>query len=134
MTIEKQLEQFLAAPMFAVVGASTNRDKYGNKVLRCYQQNNRPVIPVHPKEKQIEGIDCVASIADLPAEVESLSVITPPKITEKIVEQAAAKGIKNIWMQPGAESPAAVQYCKEQGINIIADGSCLLVVLRYHEG
>ena len=134
MTIEKQLEQFLAAPMFAVVGASTNRDKYGNKVLRCYQQNNRPVIPVHPKEKQIEGIDCVASIADLPAEVESLSVITPPKITEKIVEQAADKGIKNIWMQPGAESPAAVQYCKEQGINIIADGSCLLVVLRYHEG
>ena len=134
MTIEKQLEQFLAAPMFAVVGASTNRDKYGNKVLRCYQQNNRPVIPVHPKEKLIEGIDCVASIADLPAEVESLSVITPPKITEKIVEQAAAKGIKNIWMQPGAESPAAVQYCKEQGINIIADGSCLLVVLRYHEG
>ena len=134
MTIEKQLEQFLAAPMFAVVGASTNRDKYGNKVLRCYQQNNRPVIPVHPKEKQIEGIDCVASIVDLPAEVESLSVITPPKITEKIVEQAAAKGIKNIWMQPGAESPAAVQYCKEQGINIIADGSCLLVVLRYHEG
>ena len=134
MTIEKQLEQFLVAPMFAVVGASTNRDKYGNKVLRCYQQNNRPVIPVHPKEKQIEGIDCVASIADLPAEVESLSVITPPKITEKIVEQAAAKGIKNIWMQPGAESPAAVQYCKEQGINIIADGSCLLVVLRYHEG
>ena len=134
MTIEKQLEQFLAAPMFAVVGASTNRDKYGNKVLRCYQQNNRPVIPVHPKEKRIEGIDCVASIADLPAEVESLSVITPPKITERIVEQAAAKGIKNIWMQPGAESPAAVQYCEEQGINIIADGICLLVVLRYHEG
>ena len=134
MTIEKQIEQFLASPVFAVVGASTNRNKYGNKVLRCYQQNGRPVIPVHPGEAQIEGVDCVASIADLPTEVESLSVITPPAITEKIVEQAAAKGIKNIWMQPGAESPVAVQYCKEQGINVIADGSCLLVVLRYHEG
>ena len=93
MMIEKQLEQFLASPVFAVVGASTNRDKYGNKVLRCYQQNDRPVIPVHPKEKQIEGVDCLATIADLPAEVESLSVITPPAITEKIVEQAVAKGI-----------------------------------------
>ncbi len=134
MMIEKQLEQFLASPVFAVVGASTNRDKYGNKVLRCYQQNDRPVIPVHPKEKQIEGVDCIATIADLPVEVESLSVITPPAITEKIVEQAAAKGIKNIWMQPGAESPAAVQYCEEQGLNVIADGSCLLVVLRCHEG
>ncbi len=134
MTIEKQIEQFLASPVFAVVGASTNRNKYGNKVLRCYQQNDRTVIPVHPREAQIEGVDCVASIADLPVEVESLSVITPPAITEKIVEQATAKGIKNIWMQPGAESPVAVEYCKEQGINVIADGSCLLVVLRYHEG
>ncbi|RLB69224.1 MAG: CoA-binding protein [Deltaproteobacteria bacterium] len=134
MTIEKQLEQFLLSPVFAVIGASTNRDKYGNKVLRCYQQNDRPVIPVNPKEKQIEGINCVASVADLPTEIESISVITPPEITEKIVKQAAAKGIKNIWMQPGAESPAAVQYCVEQGINVIADGSCLLVVLRYHEG
>ncbi len=134
MTIEKQLEQFLLSPVFAVIGASTNRDKYGNKVLRCYQQNDRPVIPVNPKEKQIEGINCVASVADLPTEIESISVITPPEITEKIVKQAAAKGIKNIWMQPGAESPAAVKYCAGQGINIIADGSCLLVVLRYHEG
>jgi len=133
MTIEKQLEQFLSSPAFAVVGASTNRDKYGNKVLRCYQQNDRPVIPVNPKEKQIEGINCVASVADLPTEVESISVITPPEITEKIVKQAAAKEIKNIWMQPGAESPAAVKYCAEQGLNIIADGSCLLVVLGYHE-
>ncbi len=134
MTIEKQIEQFLSSVKYGVVGASTNRNKYGNKVLRCYQQNDRTVIPVHPREAQIEGVDCVASIADLPVEVESLSVITPPAITEKIVEQATAKGIKNIWMQPGAESPVAVEYCKEQGINVIADGSCLLVVLRYHEG
>ena len=133
MTIKQQIEQFLSSPIFAVVGASTNRDKYGNKVLRCYQQNGRPVIPVHPKEKQIEMVDCVASVMDLPDQVESLSVITPPGVTEKIVVQAGAKGIKNIWMQPGAESPAAVKYCEEQGLNVIADGSCLLVVLRYHE-
>ena len=134
MTIEQQIERFLASPAFGVVGASRNRDKYGNKVLRCYQQNNRPVIPVHPKEQQVEGVECVASVADLPAEVESLSIITPPAVTEKVVVQAAAQGIKNIWMQPGAESPAAVQYCEEHGLNVIADGSCLLVVLRYHEG
>ena len=133
MTIEKQLEQFLSSPVFAVVGASTNRDKNGNKVLRCYQQNDRPVIPVHPQEKQIETVDCVASVIDLPDDVESLSIITPPRITEKVVELAAAKGIKHLWMQPGAESPAAVKYCEQQGLSIIADGSCLLVVLGYHE-
>ena len=133
MTIDQKIEQFLAAEAFGVVGASSNRDKYGNKVLRCYQQNNRPVIPVNPKETQIEGLDCVASVADLPANVGSISIITPPAGTEKVVEAAAAKGIKNIWMQPGAESPAAVQFCEEQGLNVIADGSCLLVVLHYHE-
>ncbi|MDX2480466.1 MAG: CoA-binding protein [Desulfuromusa sp.] len=133
MSIEEKIKQFLVSPVFGVVGASTNRDKYGNKVLRCFQQNERTVLPVHPKEKQIEAVDCVASVADLPADVQSISVITPPQVTEKVVEQAAAKGIKNVWMQPGAESPAAVQYCEEQGLNVIADGSCVLVVLGYHE-
>jgi len=133
MDIEKKIEQFFTSPVFGVVGASTNRDKYGNKVLRCYQMNNLQAIPVHPIEQKIEGLDCVASVAALPADVQSISIITPPQITEKIVAQAAARGIKNIWMQIGSESPAAVKYCEEQGINVIADGSCVLVVLGYHE-
>lgn len=133
MTIDQQIEQFLQAPMFGVVGASSQRDKYGNKVLRCYQQNDRPAIPVHPSETSIEGVDCVAAVAELPDGVKSISVVTPPRVTEKVVEQAAAKGIENIWMQPGAESPAAVSFCREQGLNVIADGSCVLVVLGWHE-
>ena len=133
MTIQEKIEQFLASPAFGVVGASSNRDKYGNKVLRCYQQNQRRAIPVHPAEKQVEGIACVSSVADLPDDVASISVITPPAVTEKVVELAATKGIANVWMQPGAESPAAVRFCEEQGINVIADGSCVLVVLGYHE-
>ncbi|WP_321394263.1 CoA-binding protein [uncultured Desulfuromusa sp.] len=133
MTIEKRIEQFFASPVFGIVGASANRDKYGNKVLRCYQQNKLQAIPVNPTETEIEGLACVASVASLPDDVQSLSIITPPKITEKVVEQAAAHGIKNIWMQIGSESPAAIQYCEEQGLNVIADGSCVLVVLGYHD-
>ena len=133
MTIEQKIEQFFTSPVFGVVGASSNRDKYGNKVLRCYQMKNLRAVPVHPQEQTIEGLDCVSSVADLPAEVQSISIITPPQITEKVVEQAAARGIKNIWMQIGSESPAAVKYCEEQNLNVIADGSCVLVVLGYHE-
>lgn len=132
-SMEEKIIQFLAAEAFAVAGASSNRDKYGNKVLRCYQQHNRRVIPINPRAETIEGLNCVASVAELPAEVKSLSIITPPKITEQIVDQAILHGIKHIWMQPGAESPPAVVRCEEAGINIIADGSCLLVVLGYHE-
>mgnify|MGYP001438347511 CR=1 FL=1 len=131
--MEARIEKFLSASAYGVAGASTNRDKYGNKVLRCYQQNGRQVVPINPRAEQIEGVACVDSVADLPQEVKSLSIITPPKITEQVVEAAIAKGIENIWMQPGAESPAAVASCEKAGINVIADGSCVLVVLGYHE-
>lgn len=127
------IEQFMQSPAFAVAGASTNRDKFGNKVLRCFKQNNHPVTPINPRANEIEGLTCVNSVLDLPKNVNSLSIITPPKITERIVQQAVTMGIKNIWMQPGAESEVAIDQCKSNGINIIADGSCLLVVLNYHD-
>jgi len=133
MNVPERIDIFLDAKVYGVVGASTNRDKYGNKVLRCYLQNGYQAIPVNPKEKEIEGIPCVATVLDLPDDVSSISVITPPAVTEKVVEMAIQKGIRNIWMQPGAESIAAVNMCLENNINVIADGSCLLVVLAYHE-
>lgn len=131
MSIDENIRLFLDAKKFAVVGASADRSKYGNKVFRCYQMNGLEVIPVNPREKIIEGVAAVASLAELPDDVKSISVITPPLITEKVVAEAVAKGITNIWMQPGAESKAAVQTCIENGINVIADGSCILVVLGY---
>jgi predicted CoA-binding protein len=132
-TIDQQIATFLESPAFGVVGASPKRDKYGNKVLRCYRMNGRKAVPVHPAQKEIEGLPCVASVTELPDEVRSISVITPPSVTEKVVAAAIAKGIENIWMQPGAESPAAVEACRQAGVNVIADGSCLLVVLGYRE-
>ena len=133
MTIQQQVEKFMASPAFGVIGASANRQKYGNKVLRCYQQNGWKVIPVNPNELEIEGIPCVAAVNNLPTGVESISMITPPAVTAKLVPLAIEKGIKNIWMQPGAEHPEAVALCREKGVNVIADGSCLLVVMGYHE-
>jgi len=133
MMVDEKIRLFLAAGSFGVVGASVDRHKYGNKVFRCYQMNGLEVIPVNPREKLIEGVATVASVSELPDSVQSISVITPPHVTEKVVIEAAAKGIKNIWMQPGAESQAAVKNCLENGINVIADGSCILVVLGYRE-
>jgi len=133
ISMEQRIATFLAASAFGVVGASSNRDKYGNKVVRCYRQRNRTVIPVNPREEVIEGIPCVARVSDLPPEAASISIITPPAVTEQVVKEAIAHGIRNIWMQPGAESAAAIATCEAQGVNLIADGSCLLVVLGYHE-
>ena len=127
------ITRFLDSPAFGVVGASPRRHKYGNKVLRCYQQNGRTAIPVNPREPEIEGVRCVASVLELPDAVHSISVITPPAVTERVVEEAVRRGIRNVWMQPGAESEQAVATCAAAGINVIADGSCVLVVLGYRE-
>ena len=127
------IARFLASPAYGVVGASPHRHKYGNKVLRCYQQNGRPAIPVNPNETEVEGAACVASVLDLPDTVQSISIITPPPVTERVVGEAIQKGIRHVWMQPGAESVAAVTACERAGINVIADGSCVLVVLGYRE-
>jgi len=133
MTIEEQIRAFLASPAFGVVGASADRRKYGNKVLRCYLQNGRRAVPVNPGVRAVEGVSCVARVADLPEEVESISIITPPSITERVVEEAISRGVSHLWMQPGAESRAAVELCQAAGISVIADGSCVLVVLGFRE-
>ncbi|MFI4938453.1 MAG: CoA-binding protein [Candidatus Berkiellales bacterium] len=127
------INQFLSASAFAVAGASNDRNKYGNKVLRCYLQHGKKVYPVNPREQFIEGIAAIQNIADLPAEVSSLSVITPPAVTEKIIEQAIKKGIKNIWLQPGAESDQAIEIAQKHGVNIIAGGPCILVTLGFKD-
>jgi predicted CoA-binding protein len=131
LNTQADIDAFLAGAPHAVVGASTDRTKYGNKVLRCYQQSGRPVHVVHPREREIEGESCVPSIADLPPDVHGLSIITPPAITEQVVQAAIAKGIRHLWMQPGAESAKAIELAQAAGLGVIAGGPCLLVVLHF---
>jgi predicted CoA-binding protein len=130
--IGKTIDTFLAAPSFAVVGASDDPNKYGYKCYACFLQNMRKAFPVNPRAQTVMGNPAYASLASLPEKVESVSVITPPAVTEKVVEEAIACGVKNIWMQPGAESQAAVDRARQAGLNVIAGGPCLLVTLGYH--
>ena len=128
-----RIQAFLAAESFAVVGASTDRSKYGNKVLRCYQQHGRTVYPINARAAEVEGLKAYASLADLPVKVAAISVITPPAVTEQVVQEAAAAGVTHIWMQPGADSVAAIRSAEALGLTVIAGGPCLLVVLGYRD-
>jgi len=133
MSEQEQISSFLAGKRFAVVGASANRAKYGNKVLRVYQQNKLDVVPVNPSGGQIEGLETYVDLASVPGRIDGVSILTPPSVTEKIVDQAIQLGIKHIWMQPGAESARAIEAAEQAGANVIAGGPCVLVALRYHE-
>ena len=133
MSTAEKIRVFLDGSPFAVAGASSDRSKYGNKVLRCYLQHGRRAIPVHPSETEVEGVTAYPSLYAIPEPVHALSIITPPPVTERVVEQAAAKGVRHVWMQPGAESAKAIARAEELGLSVIAGGPCLLVVLGYRE-
>jgi predicted CoA-binding protein len=131
--VNDTISDFLAGSTYAVVGASNDRWKYGNKVLRCYLQHGRKAIPVNPNASVVEGIPAVPDLSSLPEPVHGVSIITPPVVTEQIVEEAARAGITRLWMQPGAESDRAIERAKELGLSVIAGGPCLLVALGFRE-
>jgi predicted CoA-binding protein len=131
--LDRQIDAFLSCQAFAVAGASEDRRKYGNKVFLCYLQNERLAYPVNPKVETVLGHKAYKKLKDLPAGKNALSIITPPPVTEVLVQEAIDCGIKDIWMQPGAESSLSVRMAKEAGLNVIYGGPCLLVVLGYRE-
>ncbi len=132
-TPQDSIAEFLSQGPYAVVGASADRSKYGNKVLRCFLQHGWEVHPIHPKLAEVEGLKAFATLAEVPVQLRCISIITPPAITERVVEEAAQVGVRIVWMQPGAESPAAVARAKALGMQVIAGGPCLLVVAGFRE-
>jgi len=133
MEAHERIREFLAQQRFAVAGASADRAKYGNKCLRCYLQHGRDVVAIHPKLTEVEGVPAYPRLADVPETPDALSIITPPPITERLVEEAAAIGVRHVWMQPGAESAEAVRRAEELGLAVIAGGPCLLVALGFRD-
>jgi predicted CoA-binding protein len=132
-TIQELIDEYMKCGPYAVVGASPDRNKYGNKVLRAYMQRGFTVYPINPKADEVEGLKAYPDLASLPEQVSGISVITPPPITEQVVDAAALSGVRYVWMQPGAESPEAVRKAEEHGMKVIADGSCFLVVAGFRE-
>jgi predicted CoA-binding protein len=131
--VEQKISAFLGSGPFAVVGASVDRSKYGNKVLRCYQQHGKEVYPINARAAEVEGLKAYPSLGSLPVPPKAISVITPPVVTEQVVREAAAVGVKHVWMQPGAESDEAIRTAESLGLSVIAGGPCVLVVMGYRE-
>lgn len=131
MNEQNAITRFLAGSPFAVVGASRDPSKIGYRVVDAYRQAGREVYPVNPHADEIANLTAWRSLDAAPQPIHGVSVITQPTLAEFIVELAAGLGIGNIWFQPGAESDAAVARAEELGMNCIAGGPCLLVVLGY---
>lgn len=117
----------MSKPTVAILGASTNRDKFGNKSVRAHLRQGYDVFPVNPKASKIEGLPCFPSLDDIPGPVDRVSVYLPPELGLATIDAIAAKRPKEVWLNPGAESEALIRAGKERGLNMIV--ACSIVDL-----
>jgi len=103
----------------AVIGASTDRAKYGNKAVRAFVRQGYTVYPVNPREREIEGLPAYPSIADVPVRPQMISVYLPPPLVLKLLPDIAARGCDELWLNPGTESEEVLAEAARLGLKVI---------------
>jgi predicted CoA-binding protein len=112
----------------AIIGASTNRRKYGNRAVRAYARQGYEVYPIHPRAQAIEGFKAYPSILDVPVgELDRVSFYVPPEIGLAVIDEVARKQVREVWLNPGAESPELVARGEALGLNVIV--ACSIVAI-----
>jgi predicted CoA-binding protein len=104
----------------AVIGASSNRDKFGNKALRAFKAEGYTVVAVNPNESEVEGLRTYASVLDVPHAIDMATMYVPPDIGITLLAQFEKKQIPEIWVNPGAESDELLAEAKQRKLNVIA--------------
>jgi len=124
---EELIKEFLRKKnIYAVIGVSRNPKKYGHRVYKDLKMSGYRVYPINPNADEILGDKCYHSLKELPERPDVVDIVVPPMITVDIVKECKELGIKKVWMQPGSESKKAINFCKENDINII-HGICVMV-------
>lgn len=126
MTTKASIQSFMAQPVLAVAGVSRDPRKFGNLAYRELKARGYCVLPVNPHRQTVDGDPCYPSLKSLPEQVGGLLIVTRPTVAEQLVREAAELGIDHVWLQPGAESPAAVQYCQNHGVDAVV-GECIMM-------
>lgn len=115
--------------VFVVVGASRNPEKYGHKVYTDLRKAGYRVYPVNPDADEILGDKCYPNLEALPEKPDVVDLVVTPKVTEQIVKTCKKLRIKKIWMQPGSESETAINFCRENGMDVV-HGVCVMIERR----
>ncbi|TVY31346.1 Acetate--CoA ligase [ADP-forming] I subunit alpha, partial [Lachnellula subtilissima] len=139
MSTESTARAFFSAPQFAVVGASADPSKFGHKIFTWYTTHSLPVTPINPTAPSItansKAYPTVTSLSQLPDPASTaVSIITPPKVTKKVLEEAKGLGVKSVWLQPGTFDDEVMAYARKEFENAVGgdgggggEGWCVLV-------
>ncbi|MFO7925043.1 MAG: CoA-binding protein [Bacteroidales bacterium] len=124
--MKEKIDRFMACNKFAIAGVSRNKHKFGNSIFREMKKKKYDIVPVNPNMNSFEGDICYKSVSELPYDVEALIVTTKPEASMTVVREAVDRGIKNIFLQQGAENKEVIEYAESNGANIIYK-KCILM-------
>jgi predicted CoA-binding protein len=111
----------------AVIGASSNREKFGNKALRAFAQRGYTVIPINPTEKEVEGFRAFPSVLDVPGTIDLATVYVAPPIGVRIMDDLARKGVPEVWLNPGADDRSVVDKAQSLGLKTVRHCSIIAI-------
>jgi uncharacterized protein len=122
-------------PTVAILGASADRSKFGNKAVRAFLARGYAVYPVNPKGGEVEGLSVYRSLAEIPADVnlDRISVYLPPAVGLKALPEIAARGCSELWLNPGSESEELVAEAEKLRLNVIQACSIVAIGMSPHE-
>ena len=112
-------------PVIAVIGASKDRRKYGNRALRAFRQQGYTVVPINPHETEIEGERAWPNVLAYPGLIDEATVYLPEEAGLRVMEDLAAKGVGRVWLNPGADAPAVVARARAVGLEPVVACSIL---------
>jgi predicted CoA-binding protein len=118
-------------PTVAIVGASPDRRKFGNKAVRAYQQAGYDVFPVHPRETLIENLPVYRTLSEIPAEIlDRVAVYLPPGVGLAALDTFLAKPIGLLILNPGADAPNVVARAEELGLPVVTGCAIIAAGVR----
>ena len=117
----------------AVIGASADRAKYGNKAVRAFANQGYTVVPIHPREEAVEGFKAYKSVLDVPGPIDMATMYIAPGLGMRVIEEVAQKGIPEVWLNPGADSPELAERARALGLRTVVACSILGVGESPHE-
>src|SRR5437667_7276107 len=117
----------MMSKVVAVIGASSNPQKFGNRAVRAFRRQGYTVVPINPHEIEVEGLKAYRSVLDVPGAIDMASFYVPPDVGEQVMEEVARKQIAEVWLNPGAESDALIARAESLHIRPIVACSIMAI-------
>ena len=126
------IKDFLNQKKIAIAGSFRNETKYAYRILKQLKEKGYIIFPINPGISQVEGIKCYPSVLNITEKIDAINLVTPPDITTNVVKECKTANIMRVWMQPGAESKEAIDFCLNNNMKVIYDVCIMLESAKTH--